>query len=60
LCIVDRIEVCIFCLSSKLEQSKVYSSKKKQYALNILFITLLNGEIIFFSSIYKKPYDQQH
>jgi hypothetical protein len=59
LCIVDRIEVHISYSSKELEQSKVYCGKKKQHALNVLFITLLDGEIIFFSSIHTKPHNQQ-
>ena len=57
-CVVDGTEVRISRPTKEPQQKQVYSKKKKQHALNVLFITLLNGEIIYFSSVYPKPHDQ--
>lgn len=59
-CVVDGTEIKISRPSKEPYQHQVYSGKKKQHSLNVLFITWLSGEIIFFSPARIGAHDQSH
>lgn len=57
-CVVDGTEIRVSRPSKEPYQCQLYSGKKKQHSLNVLFITLLTGEIIFFSPHRIGAHDQ--
>jgi hypothetical protein len=46
--------------SNETNQKDLYSKKKKQFAINVLIICLLNGKIIYISKHRKGAHDQSH
>lgn len=59
-CIVDGTEIQISRPARKDVRGKVYSGKKKQHSLNMMVITKLNGEIVYFSPLRVGAHDQSH
>ena len=59
-CVIDGTELRISRPSKEPLQRQTWSGKKKQNSLNVMFITLLNGEIIFFSPVRIGAHDQAH
>jgi hypothetical protein len=59
-CVVDGTEIRISRPSKEPFQRNVWSGKKKQHSLNVMFITWLTGEIIFFSAARVGAHDQSH
>jgi hypothetical protein len=56
ICVVDGSE---WRIQRPKDESKYYSAKKKQHSLNILFIVLLGGEIIYRSPFAMGAHDQR-
>jgi hypothetical protein len=50
-CVVDSSEFRMKRPSTEPHQSDIYSAKKKQHSLNVLFVVLLNGIIIRISNM---------
>ena len=59
-CVVDGSEIRISRPSDDETQRKTWSGKKKQNSLNVMFITKLNGEIVYFSPLRVGAHDQSH
>lgn len=59
-CVVDGTEIRVSRPSKEPLQRKMYSGKKKQHSLNVMFIVDLQGEIVFFSSARIGAHDQSH
>jgi len=59
-CAVDGTEIQISRPSNPEQQKATYSVKKKQNSLNVLLVSKLNGEIIYFSPTHVGPHDQAH
>lgn len=59
-CVVDGTEIRISRPSKEPLQRRTWSGKKKQNSLNVMFITLLDGEIIYFSPTRIGAHDQAH
>ena len=59
-CIVDGSEIQISRPKNKELQRRTWSAKKKQNSLNVMFITKLNGEILFYSPFRIGAHDQSH
>jgi len=59
-CVVDGTEIRVSRPSKEPLQHQLYSGKKKQHSLNVLILTKLNGEIIFFSHARIGAHDQSH
>jgi hypothetical protein len=59
-CVVDGSEIRISRPSKEPFQRQVWSGKKKQHSLNVMFVTWLNGEIIYFSPARIGAHDQSH
>jgi hypothetical protein len=60
LCVVDGTEIRVSQPSNETNQKDLYSKKKKQFAINVLIICLLNGKIIYVSKHRKGAHDQSH
>ena len=58
-CAVDGTEIQISRPSNAEMQSKTWSVKKHQNSLNLIIITKLNGEIIYFSPVQVGAHDQK-
>ena len=58
-CIVDGTEIRISRPSNSVLQRKTWSGKKHQNSLNMLIITKLNGEIIYYSPLQVGAHDQK-
>ena len=50
-CVVDGSEIEISRPSEPSTQRKTWSGKKKQNSLNVMFITKLGGEILYYSPV---------
>ena len=59
-CVVDGTEIRIARPSKEPTQTRTWSGKKKQNSLNVMFITYLNGVIIYFSAVRVGAHDQSH
>lgn len=59
-CVVDGTEIQISRPSKRDIQRRTWSGKKHQNALNVMIITKLNGEIIYFSPLRIGAHDQSH
>lgn len=59
-CVVDGTEIRISRPSNSEIQTKTWSGKKKQNSLNVMIITKLNGEIIYYSPLRVGAHDQSH
>ena len=59
-CVVDSTEVQISRPKNKVLQNKTWSGKKKQNSLNVMMITKLDGEIIYYSPFCIGTHDQAH
>lgn len=59
-CVVDGTEIQISRPKDPETQFKTYSGKKKQNSLNVMLITKLNGEIIYYSPLRVGAHDQAH
>ena len=59
-CMADGTEIEISCPSDPVTQQWTWSAKKKQNTLNVMIITKLNGEIIYFSPLCVGAHDQSH
>lgn len=59
-CVVDGTEIQISRPAKKSFSSRVYSGKKKQHSLNVMVITKLNGEIVYYSPLRVGAHDQSH
>ena len=59
-CVIDGTEIKISRPSKEPFQWNVWSGKKKQHSLNVMFITWLTGEIIYFSPARIGAHDQSH
>ena len=59
-CIVDGTEIKISRPSDAHLQTKTWSGKKKQNSLNVMFITNLHGEILYYSPMRIGAHDQSH
>ena len=59
-CIVDGTEIQISRPKNAEIQTKTYSGKKKQNSLNVMVVTKLNGEIIYYSPLRVGTHDQSH
>jgi hypothetical protein len=57
-CVVDGTEIQISCPKDRLLSRKTWSVKKHQNSLNLMLITKLNGEIIYFSPLQVGAHDQ--
>ena len=58
-CVVDGTEFKIEEPVDKERKKTSYSGKKKQFSVNLILITKLNGEIIYASEPYTPPHDQK-
>ena len=58
-CAIDGTEIQISRPSNAEMQSKTWSIKKHQNSLNLIIITKLNGEIIYFSPVQVGAHDQK-
>ena len=59
-CVADGTEIEISRPSDPVIQRQTWSAKKKQNSLNVMIITKLNGEIIYFSPLRVGAHDQSH
>ena len=59
-CVVDGTEIRISRPKNAEIQTKTYSGKKKQNSLNVMVVTKLNGEIIYYSPLRVGAHDQSH
>ena len=59
-CVADGTEIQISRPSKRPFQRRTWSGKKHQHALNMMIITKLNGEIIYFSPLRVGAHDQAH
>ena len=59
-CVVDGSEIHISQPSSGPIQRKTWSGKKHQNSPNVMFITKLDGEIIYYSPVRVGAHDQLH
>lgn len=48
-CVVDGTEIRVRRPTSRKNQKKIFSGKKKQFSVNVLLVTLLDGRFIFVS-----------
>ena len=60
ICVVDGTEICISRPAKDEIQKRTYSIKKKQNSLNVMIITKLTSEIIYFSPLHVGAHDQSH
>ena len=60
MCAVDGLEIRISLPSDPSIQLKTWSVKNHQNSLNIMLITKLDGEIIYFSPLHVGAHDQSH
>ena len=59
-CALDGTEIQISRPKNEKIQKKTWSGKKKQNSLNLMLMTKLNGEIIFYSPLRVGAHDQAH
>ena len=59
-CVVDGSEIQISRPKNKVLQNKTWSGKKKKNSLNVMMITKLDGEIIYYSPFRIGAHDQAH
>jgi len=59
-CVVDGTEIKISRPANPELQRKTWSGKKKQNSLNVMFITNLHGEIMYYSPMRVGAHDQAH
>ena len=59
-CILDGTEIQISQPKNKDLQGATWRGKKKQNTLNVMFITKLNGEIIYYRPYHIGAHDQAH
>ena len=59
-CVIDGTEIQISRPKNSILQTKTWSGKKKQNSLNVMIITKLDGEIIFYSPFRIGAHDQAH
>ncbi len=60
MCVIDGTKIKISCPSCHQIQTKTYSGKKKQNSLNLMIVTKLNGEIIYYSPLHIGVHNQEH